>query len=680
MRARPLRHAATALLAVAALALPTVPAVGRTAAPTGGYHQAVAVRSPNPPPHAVVEAGPTAVSADVRGGQTSSVQVDGVDVGPLGTPVDLAPGPHTLAVVVDGVVARSWPVHAAGVRVAPVGDDPLVVARQASGSGGPARPVLLVNPGRPELALSAGPLGAALGALVLPTGQADMPEATVAAIAEVRGPGDPVVVLGGLDAVGPDVTTALADAGWVVERVGSGTAAEVAAAAADRVRAARVYSRDGRAVPAPAVVAPAEPLTGALRAAVAATARGAALVLADADGLPPQARDALAGRAEVLLGPGLTADVVDEVRAAAVDATVGDLPAGGLDGAPTAVRPLWVVDGDVAPGLAALVARAAVHADVAVTAGDAADRVARSRPAAVSAVGQVAPEVVRAWWVDGPDAPAVTASVDPADPTVVLQADRPVDGAAVHVTVHGVEWDGRTAIEGDRVVWTAGPRPSLPPGLEPSAPTSAPLAITAAVAARGHLRHVAADGTAAIAPLTSTSPEGFTVAGGQSAVVGSGPLRTFSVELAPGTGLDLSAVTAEVESILLDPTRGWTARGARSLQRVGTSGQAGIRVVIAPPSTVDAYCRRVGLDTGGRLSCWDGRRTMLNLTRWNTGVAPFHTDLTVYRQYLVSHEVGHGLGFGHVSCPGRGQIAPVMMQQSKGLGGCVANGWPYPHG
>jgi hypothetical protein len=99
--------------------------------------------------------------------------------------------------------------------------------------------------------------------------------------------------------------------------------------------------------------------------------------------------------------------------------------------------------------------------------------------------------------------------------------------------------------------------------------------------------------------------------------------------------------------------------------------------VIATPGTIDALCAAAGLDTAGVFSCWTGRVAALNSWRWENGAAGF-PDVSSYRTYLVNHEVGHALGYGHRRCPGPGALAPVMMQQSKGLDGCIANGWPYP--
>ncbi|HEX8498014.1 MAG TPA: DUF3152 domain-containing protein, partial [Actinomycetales bacterium] len=83
------------------------------------------------------------------------------------------------------------------------------------------------------------------------------------------------------------------------------------------------------------------------------------------------------------------------------------------------------------------------------------------------------------------------------------------------------------------------------------------------------------------------------------------------------------------------------------------------------------------LDTRGTLSCSIGDRAIITSHRWAVGTPEF-PDLAVYRQYVVNHEVGHVLGKGHEQCPGAGQVAPVMQQQTKKVAPCTPNAWPFP--
>lgn len=154
---------------------------------------------------------------------------------------------------------------------------------------------------------------------------------------------------------------------------------------------------------------------------------------------------------------------------------------------------------------------------------------------------------------------------------------------------------------------------------------------------------------------------------------GTGPLRRFTVQVEQGLGVDAAAFAAEVEHTLSDP-RSWGAGGRLSFQRVD-SGPVEVRVVLASPATTDRLCRP--LDTAGIYSCGVGSTAVINSMRWLRGADAYAGDLASYRLYVVNHEVGHTLGHGHQGCPGAGRPAPVMMQQTKGVGACRPAPWPF---
>jgi hypothetical protein len=186
-----------------------------------------------------------------------------------------------------------------------------------------------------------------------------------------------------------------------------------------------------------------------------------------------------------------------------------------------------------------------------------------------------------------------------------------------------------------------------------------------------------------VVPSTPTYVEQGTgsvsVVDSTSAVYGSGPLERFVVEVEDGIGVDGAGFATAVETTLGDP-RSWGNGGRMSFQRVGAAeaaaGSYDFRVSLVSPGSMETYCPGVG--TGGYTSCRYGERAVINLARWETAVPDYAGDIPTYRQYVINHEVGHALGNGHEQCPGAGQVAPVMQQQTLGLQGCTKNAWPYP--
>ncbi len=203
--------------------------------------------------------------------------------------------------------------------------------------------------------------------------------------------------------------------------------------------------------------------------------------------------------------------------------------------------------------------------------------------------------------------------------------------------------------------------------------TSAP-ATQAPATAEGEGAGAQAPPVVAPVPYVEQGTAQLTVVPGTSQVYGTGPLRRFVVEVEDGINVDPVAFAAAVEVTLADP-RGWGAGGRMSFQRVD-GGDYDFRVSLVSPANVETFCPGVG--TGGYTSCRYGERAVINLARWETAVPDYEGDVETYRHYVVNHEVGHALGHGHENCPGAGQLAPVMQQQTLGLDGCLKNPWPFP--
>ncbi|MGW4942876.1 DUF3152 domain-containing protein [Actinoplanes sp. NPDC004185] len=173
----------------------------------------------------------------------------------------------------------------------------------------------------------------------------------------------------------------------------------------------------------------------------------------------------------------------------------------------------------------------------------------------------------------------------------------------------------------------------------------------------------------------------FVFAGGHGPVLGSsGTLRRFRVavekRLASGDGGNFAE---EIDRILGDP-RSWIAGRQFRFQRVPGPAAAEFTVYLASAATSEKMCAEGGLRTEGFTSCRLPGQVVINNDRWQAAVPGYGAPLAAYRAYAINHEVGHQLGHGHEVCPGEGKLAPVMMQQTYGLKGCVPHPWPYVEG
>ena len=146
----------------------------------------------------------------------------------------------------------------------------------------------------------------------------------------------------------------------------------------------------------------------------------------------------------------------------------------------------------------------------------------------------------------------------------------------------------------------------------------------------------------------------------------------YSVKIEPSLGLDPLCIK-NLLFLLLNNDLGWSNVTEKSFQLTSVEDSDYVYIFASPEKT-DELCAPI--ETNSIFSCRKDENIVLNFYRWQEGAVDFKKDMETYRIYLINHETGHILGWGHVGCPKEGAIAPVMMQQSKGTDGCIPYGWP----
>jgi Protein of unknown function (DUF3152) len=231
-----------------------------------------------------------------------------------------------------------------------------------------------------------------------------------------------------------------------------------------------------------------------------------------------------------------------------------------------------------------------------------------------------------------------------------------------------------TVLAGDVIALAALPRPVVPTGSSTVAsptPTATPSA-RQTPAARTPATPTKRTAKKIVVP--ATGPGTYDAAGVRVKPASKeGRLIRFDVRVEKNLQISPD-VAAKIIAGILNDERSWRGSGRWRFELVsGKSKKAELHAQIVTPGTTDRLC--APLETQGQVSCQTGNKVVLNARRWVFGAKSYGNDLTNYRRYLVNHEFGHYLGYGHVDCPGRGRPAPVMMQQTKGLGGCRKSPW-----
>lgn len=139
--------------------------------------------------------------------------------------------------------------------------------------------------------------------------------------------------------------------------------------------------------------------------------------------------------------------------------------------------------------------------------------------------------------------------------------------------------------------------------------------------------------------------------------------RRYTTKVDKNVRYSIDKFAQEVDIYITDPN-GWEGKGYEFVR-----GSGDIVIHLSSSAFIEKQCHLKGL------SCaqMNGKHIWVNEERWKQGSPASKLSLEDYRQYVISHEIGHILGHNHTKCPGKDIPAPIMMQQTKGIGECKPN-------
>ena len=152
-------------------------------------------------------------------------------------------------------------------------------------------------------------------------------------------------------------------------------------------------------------------------------------------------------------------------------------------------------------------------------------------------------------------------------------------------------------------------------------------------------------------------------------------VRTYCTAVKDVDASVLANLTGKL-AMTYNDARGWNDGGRIAFEHVDSGCQYTVWMSAAADMTT------FGSICDDYYNCQAGHNVVLNYDRWTTATPSWNKtggSLEDYRTLMIDHETGHRLGLlDNPVCPAKGKPAPVMMQQSINLHGCVFNIWPLP--